>query len=164
MPTVRELAPGEDALALPALRELRPHLGVDEEALAAVARLREDQGYRLLGSFPAGDPAEDGRPAAAVAGFRLVELLAWGRALYVDDLSTRAAARRRGHASALLEPSRGSPATPAAPSCTSTPGSGRTAPTPTRCTTAPACASRASTSPGASTRAECSADRHARST
>ncbi len=103
MPTVRELAPGEDALALPALRELRPHLGVDEEALAAVARLREEQGYRLLGSFPAGDPAEDGRPAAAVAGFRLVELLAWGRALYVDDLSTRAAARRRGHASALLD-------------------------------------------------------------
>jgi GNAT superfamily N-acetyltransferase len=56
------------------------------------------EGYRLVGAF------EDGEAdAAAVAGFRVGHLLAWGRFLYVDDLSTRASARRRGHGRALLE-------------------------------------------------------------
>jgi GNAT superfamily N-acetyltransferase len=40
---------------------------------------------------------------SAVAGFRVLETLAHGRLLYVDDLSTHPAARRRGHARALLE-------------------------------------------------------------
>jgi GNAT superfamily N-acetyltransferase len=37
-----------------------------------------------------------------VAGFRITENLAWGPHLYVDDLSTRADRRGRGHAGALM--------------------------------------------------------------
>jgi GNAT superfamily N-acetyltransferase len=55
------------------------------------------EGYRLAGAF------EDGPEAVAVAGFRLAHNLAWGRHVYVDDLSTLPAARRRGHARALLD-------------------------------------------------------------
>jgi GNAT superfamily N-acetyltransferase len=39
----------------------------------------------------------------AVAGFRTGDSLAWGRYLYVDDLSTAPEARRQGHAGALLD-------------------------------------------------------------
>ena len=56
------------------------------------------QGYRLVGSF---DP-DEGSSAAAVAGFRGGHNLAWGRFLYVDDLSTAPDARRRGHAGLLM--------------------------------------------------------------
>jgi GNAT superfamily N-acetyltransferase len=93
---VRELGPGEERLAATALLELRPHL----ETPAAVARRVEAQradGYRVVASFEPGE--ED---AAAVAGFRIGESLAWGRYLYVDDLVTRAALRGRGHADAVM--------------------------------------------------------------
>ena len=47
---------------------------------------------------------EDETPhAVAVAGFRVGHMLAWGRALYVDDLSTLPEARRRGYGLQLLE-------------------------------------------------------------
>lgn len=54
-------------------------------------------GYRVAAAFDAGE--ED---AAAVAGFRIGENLAWGRFLYVDDLVTRASHRGRGHADAVM--------------------------------------------------------------
>jgi GNAT superfamily N-acetyltransferase len=94
---VRELAPGEAALAAAALLELRPRLG-DAATLAARAEQQRAAGYRIAAAF---DPGE--REAAAAAGFRIHENLAWGRHLYVDDLSTRAAARGRGHGAALMQ-------------------------------------------------------------
>jgi GNAT superfamily N-acetyltransferase len=39
----------------------------------------------------------------AVAGFRLLENLAWSRFLYVDDLVTLASHRSRGHGQQVLE-------------------------------------------------------------
>ncbi len=39
----------------------------------------------------------------AVAGFRVGENLAWGRFLYADDLVTAAAARKQGHARAIMD-------------------------------------------------------------
>ena len=54
-------------------------------------------GYRVAAAFDA-----DGEDAAAVAGFRIAENLAWGRFVYVDDLSTRASHRGRGHADAVM--------------------------------------------------------------
>ncbi len=96
-PDVRELAAGEAASAWAAMRELRPQLGSVEEFRARVDEVQRPQGYRLVGSFQAGDP-----DAAAVAGFRTGDSLAWGRFLYVDDLVTREALRRRGHAGALM--------------------------------------------------------------
>jgi GNAT superfamily N-acetyltransferase len=94
---VRELPPGEEALAAAALLELRGHFG-DAAAVAERAREQRAEGYRLVAAF---EPGED--EAAAVAGFRVQRNLAWGRHLYVDDLSTRASHRGRGHGAALME-------------------------------------------------------------
>ncbi|MGA7541141.1 MAG: hypothetical protein WBW93_20465, partial [Steroidobacteraceae bacterium] len=92
MSDVRELEGGESGLAVLALSELRPHF-VSREALVAKVDAQRAHGYRLAASFQDGD-----QDAAAVAGFRICESLAWGRYLYVDDLVTRAALRGGGHA------------------------------------------------------------------
>jgi GNAT superfamily N-acetyltransferase len=60
--------------------------------------VQRPEGFRLVASFAEGDPR-----ATAVAGFRIINSLVWGKALYVDDLSTRASYRRRGHAGAILD-------------------------------------------------------------
>lgn len=54
-------------------------------------------GYRLLAAFVPNEPA-----AVSVAGFRIAHYLAFGRTLYVDDLSSLAHHRGAGHARALL--------------------------------------------------------------
>jgi GNAT superfamily N-acetyltransferase len=96
---IREIKPGETALAYPAMLPLRPALDSKESFVAQVDGVLRPEGYRLIGAF------EDGTDhALAVAGFRVMHLLAWdGRGMYVDDLSTMPEARRRGHARALLD-------------------------------------------------------------
>ena len=94
--TVRELGPGETSLAARTLLELRPALGTPEALVRQVERQR-GSGYRLAGAFAAG--AEE---AAAVAGFRINEFLAWERHLYVDDLVTAEVHRGQGHADRLF--------------------------------------------------------------
>jgi GNAT superfamily N-acetyltransferase len=78
----------------PVMRELRPHL-TEQEFTARVQRQRGD-GYNL--AF-----AEDNGAIQAVAGYRLIESLAWGKALYVDDLVTAGHARSRGVGGALFD-------------------------------------------------------------
>jgi GNAT superfamily N-acetyltransferase len=95
--TVRELAAGETALAFEAMHALRPHLADEAEFVRRVDERQRPQGYRLVAAV------EDDGTISAVAGFRVLEMLADGRVLYVDDLSTLPAARRRGHARALLD-------------------------------------------------------------
>lgn len=96
---IREIDASETALAYPAMLPLRPHLASEEEFVARVNDVQRGEGYRLAGAFEEGT-----EHAVAVAGFRHVHMLAWGEsAIYVDDLSTLAEARRRGHARALLE-------------------------------------------------------------
>jgi GNAT superfamily N-acetyltransferase len=95
--TVRELVAGETALAFEAMRALRGHLADEAEFVRRVDALQRPQGYRLVGVV------EGDGTVSAVAGFRVLEMLAHGRVLYVDDLSTLPAARRRGYARALLE-------------------------------------------------------------
>jgi GNAT superfamily N-acetyltransferase len=92
---VRELGAGESHLAADALLELRPRWETRERLAARVDEMRPD--YRLVASFPPGD-----EQAAAAAGFRVMEMLAWGRIIYVDDLVTRAALRGQGHADAVM--------------------------------------------------------------
>ena len=94
---IHEIGPGEAAVAAAALLELRPHLG-SLEAVAERAEAQRAAGYRIVVAV---DPGE--ADAAAAAGFRIHENLAWGRHLYVDDLSTRSVARGRGHGAALME-------------------------------------------------------------
>lgn len=86
----------EDALwesALPVLQELRPHLTL--ELLAQVFREGTPQGLRFTAVV------ENGR-CVAVAGWRIVCGTSTIRKLHVDDLSTTASARSRGHGAILL--------------------------------------------------------------
>lgn len=73
---------------------LRPHLAADQ--FLSQVRRQQSQGYQLAAV------KEAGRVVSA-AGFRLCEFLAWGRILYVDDLTTLAEHRGKGHAGALLD-------------------------------------------------------------
>jgi GNAT superfamily N-acetyltransferase len=96
--TVRELHTGETLAAHRAMAELRPAFaGAADRFAAQVDEGQRPQGYRLFASFVAGEP-----DAVAVAGFRRVTALSWGDVLYLDDLSTRADHRGRGHGGALL--------------------------------------------------------------
>ena len=94
---IRELSADESGRAFAAMRELRTHLRDEAAFVRHVNDVQRPEGYRLVGAFEGG-----ARDALAVAGFRLATSLSWGRFLYVDDLSTVAAARRRGLAAALL--------------------------------------------------------------
>ena len=97
MPEIRELPAGETARAARALLELRATYAPAERLVARVDDVLRPGGYRLAGSFDDGE-----EEASAAAGFRVLELLAWGRALYVDDLVTLPDRRGRGHADALF--------------------------------------------------------------
>ncbi len=98
MADIRELGAAETRLGFAAIRELRTDLESEDEFVRRVDEVQRPEGYRLVGAFEEG--AED---AAAVAGFRLGNSLAWGHFLYVDDLATREAYRSRGHAGALMD-------------------------------------------------------------
>lgn len=80
------------------MRELRTGLASEQAFVARVDQVQRPAGYRLIGCV-----TDDDGPAVAVAGFRLGDNLAWGRHLYIDDLSTLPAARGHGHAGRLLE-------------------------------------------------------------
>lgn len=94
---ISEIEPPHTAAAFAAMRELRPHWDDADAFVRQVDELQRPAGYRLVGAF-----GSDEARADAVAGFRLVDNLAWGRHLYVDDLSTRASARRTGLGRRLL--------------------------------------------------------------
>ena len=94
---IRELAPGQARLAHRAMCELRAEHRDADAFAALVDETLRPAGYRLIGVFVPGE-----QDAVAVAGFRVAHSLAWGRHLYVDDLSTLPQARRHGHAAELL--------------------------------------------------------------
>lgn len=95
------------------MRQLRTHLNEDE-CLEKVKRMRRS-GYRLAAA------TEDGM-VRCVAGFRISEVLAYGKFLYVDDLVPPGIPVRRARASGCTT---GSPVWRArrdAGLCSSTPG------------------------------------------
>jgi GNAT superfamily N-acetyltransferase len=92
-----ELVPPDTGRAFEAMRELRPALVSRESFVEQVDVRQRPDGYRLIGST-----SEGGGRVVGVAGFRVGENLAWGRYLYVDDLSTLPTARQQGHARQLL--------------------------------------------------------------
>ena len=77
-----------------AMRQLRTHLDEDEY-LEKIRRMRRS-GYRLAAST-------EGGMVRCVAGFRIVEFLAYGKFLYVDDLVTAEDARSEGHGERVLD-------------------------------------------------------------
>lgn len=98
MPSVRELPAGETELAARGLLELRPHAAPAAALASLIDEVQRPQGYRLVGSFEDGE-----RDAAAVAGFRVLDMIAFGRFMYVDDLVTAPDRRSRGHADRVFE-------------------------------------------------------------
>lgn len=77
------------------MRQLRPDLD-DERAFVARVIDQQQSGYRL--AF-----VQEDEFALAVAGFRLLQNLAWGRFLYVDDLVTDGRFQCQGHGSLLFD-------------------------------------------------------------
>ena len=78
----------------PVMAQLRPHLTA--EAFVEQALRQMGDGYAIL--F-----ADVNGTVAGVAGYRILENLAWGRFLYVDDLVTDEAWRSNGIGGALLD-------------------------------------------------------------
>ncbi|RDI97630.1 GNAT family N-acetyltransferase [Dyella solisilvae] len=85
---------GEVASCFQAFHALRPHL--TEAAFLSQVERQRAQGYRIVGW------RRDGRVCSA-AGFRLAEFLAWGKVLYIDDLTTLPGETGNGYAGALLD-------------------------------------------------------------
>jgi len=75
------------------MQALRPH--ISKHQFVTRVRSQEDAGYRLAYLI-------DSDVLVAVAGFRVVENLAWGRFLYIDDLITLEVHRSKGYGSALM--------------------------------------------------------------
>ncbi len=76
------------------MRQLRDHL--HEENFLSQIRWMQAEGYHL--AF-----LEDAGPVKALGGFRIFEMLARGRFMYVDDLVTDAADRSKGYGDAMLD-------------------------------------------------------------
>ena len=83
----------EITACFPVMRQLREHL-VDTEFLQRI-KLQQRGGYRLC-------YLTDGELVRSVAGFRLIENLASGRVLYIDDLVTDHDARSNGYGQKVL--------------------------------------------------------------
>ena len=75
--------------------QLRPHLTEERTFIEQVQRQIAD-GYQLA-------CCQEGGKVIAVAGFRFLEFLAWGKVLYIDDLITDSETRKNGHGGKLLK-------------------------------------------------------------
>ena len=95
--TITELEVGQTHLAHEAMSELRATMASHERFVERVDGELRPNGYRLVGAF-----RDQQEQAVAATGFRIVESLALGRFLYVDDLSTVHRARRQGLAMQLM--------------------------------------------------------------
>lgn len=73
---------------------LRPHL--NREQFVAQVRRQRAQSFQVLALRHEG-------AVQSAAGFRVLEFLAWGKVLYIDDLTTLEEARGRGFAGRLLD-------------------------------------------------------------
>jgi len=81
-------------ILLPALLELRPHLS--EVSFRETFAKQISEGYQLI-------YIGDSKMAYAIAGFRTLHFLFSGKTLYIDDLITHSAHRRKGYAGRLLD-------------------------------------------------------------
>jgi GNAT superfamily N-acetyltransferase len=76
------------------MHELRPHL--TEENITEIISGMMSRGYHLI-------YIEENGKAVCASGYRFTEHLHWGKAIYVDDLSTLPQARKKGYAGQLLD-------------------------------------------------------------
>jgi GNAT superfamily N-acetyltransferase len=93
-PLVNEASNDEDIRRCwPVFHELRPHLG--EAEFIRRWQTQREEGYRIV--F-----IESGGAVVAAAGFRVMNTMAWGKILYLDDLIALHTQHGRGWGSALL--------------------------------------------------------------
>lgn len=85
---------GEILSCFDAFKALRPH--IEKEGFLQQVRRQQAEQYRIIA-------IKDGDKVVSAAGFRFAEFLAWGKVLYVDDLTTLSEARGKGHASRLID-------------------------------------------------------------
>lgn len=81
-------------LCFPAFKELRPHLS--EKNFIEQVQRQKDQNYKIIAIKHKGI-------VPSAAGFRFAEYLAWGKVLYVDDLTTLPEHRGKGYASEIMD-------------------------------------------------------------
>ena len=79
----------------PVMKELRPHIASEAVFLERARRQQKLLDWQLIYVEDAGKPV-------AASGFRISEWLAWGKALYVDDLICLESHRGKGFAEALM--------------------------------------------------------------
>jgi GNAT superfamily N-acetyltransferase len=77
----------------PVLQELRPHL--NKHSFVAHIKRQQQQGYHLI-------YLKEHDKVHSAAGYRILEYLAWGKILYIDDLITLSTERGKGHGKHLL--------------------------------------------------------------
>lgn len=77
------------------MQQLRPHL-TDEQAFVKQVQRQLAEGYHLA-------CYQDRGVVRALAGYRFLEFLAWGKVLYIDDLITDSETRKSGHGGKLLK-------------------------------------------------------------
>lgn len=78
----------------PAFKALRPHL--DKTQFVEQVIRQQGQSYQIIA-------VKSGGSVVSAAGFRFIENLAWGRVLYVDDLSTLPEHRGNGYGAMLMD-------------------------------------------------------------
>lgn len=78
----------------PAFSALRPHL--QEQKFLSQIRRQQTQSYQIVALRHNG-------AVQSAAGFRFAEFLAWGKVLYIDDLTTLPEATSRGFANTLMD-------------------------------------------------------------
>lgn len=78
----------------PVFNALRPH--IEPDSFLAQVRRQQAQSYQILA-------LKHESVVKSAAGFRLIEFLAWGKILYIDDLTTLPGETAQGFASALLD-------------------------------------------------------------
>lgn len=91
----RALLPEQIRACFAVVRQLRPHL-IDGDAFVEQVQRQQLQGYQLV-------YIQEGGEILALAGFRFLEFLAWGRVLYIDDLISDERTRKNGHGGKVLK-------------------------------------------------------------
>lgn len=76
------------------IRELRPHI-TDPHYLATQVIRQQSQDYHLM-------YLENNNQIVAILGYRIVEYLSSGKAIYIDDLATLSTRRGKGYGGKLL--------------------------------------------------------------
>jgi GNAT superfamily N-acetyltransferase len=84
----------EILLCTEVMQALRPQL--NQENILPIITGMMSRGYNLI-------YIEDDGKITGASGYRFTEHLAWGKAIYIDDLSTLQGERKKGYARQLLD-------------------------------------------------------------